>query len=157
MDNNAKDYLIQAQEKFPQKKDRENYNVLFLCLDDADSIQEWYDYFTNIQGFFTPESFVPHNNFDKVDSVVFTNLYYKHNRKKMQSNDAWSFASSFSLFVPNRYAFLQKYEAAMNAYSIIPNYTRDYIKYLKVNDPFIMPLKHFIFDELQNNKKIKLF
>ena len=28
MDNNAKDYLIQAQEKFPQKEDRENYNGL---------------------------------------------------------------------------------------------------------------------------------
>jgi len=149
--------LIQAQEKFPQKEDRENYNILILCLDDADSIQEWYDYFTNIQGFFTPETFVPHNKFDKVDSVVFTNLYYKHNRRKKQSNDSWSFTSSFNLNVHNKYAFLQKYEAATNANAIIPNYTRDYNQYLKVNDPLIMPLKHFIFDELQNKKKIKLF
>lgn len=157
MDLNAKDYLIQSQEKFPKEADRENYNILIFCLDDADSIEDWYGYFTNYQGFFTKQSFIPHSKFDKVDSVVFTNLYYKHNRRKKQSNDSWSFPSSFNLNVPNRYAFLQKYEAATNADAIIPNYTRDYIQYLKVNDPFIMPLKHFIFDELQNKKKIKLF
>lgn len=157
MDNNAKNFLCDAHDKFPEFSGKNCLNILVICLDDLDSIDEWSEYFHYQKGFFKPDSFVPHKEFNRVDLVVFTNLYCKHNRKVTNCDNSWFFEKCFNLASRNMYAQLIKPEATIVANDIITNYTEDFESYIKNNPIPIFQIKHFYHKELKFKLDYSLF
>ena len=160
MDNNLKDFLVLAQSKFPHFNNRSMCNILIVGCDDSDDVQDWYNYLMEHGGFFTKESYVPSENYNKTDILVLTNLYYKHNPKHDKRDElSWKFEEYFILCLPNPNAEIQKCEGIRTFTNAIPNYTKQYNRYEKYNGKNvpIMKLKHFIHKELGENNRIYHF
>ena len=157
MDNTAKTFLCEAQNKFPEISNQKNYNILVICLDDLDSIGDWVDYFYHNQGLFTPESFVPHEKFDKVDLVILTNLYHKHNRRKTELPYAWDFSKSFNLFLFNEFASTPKMNGLKFAHSIVPNFTDECREFYRQDVLPIKKAKRFYYEYLRKKIDFSMF
>ncbi len=127
MDNNLKDFLISAHEKFnPDASDKE-LNILSVSVDDAEDMQLWYYYMFKDQGLFTPVSYHPQSEYDNVDLVMINNLYFKHNKyfqKKLANS--WDFGNSCVLIFPNPNAKQAKNDAINHFLSICPNINQLY-------------------------------
>ena len=72
-DNKLKDYLLSAQNKFKDNNSK-NCNILFLSLSNAELV-DYILYLTNgCSGFLTKNSYVPHEEFNKVQAVIISNF-----------------------------------------------------------------------------------
>lgn len=154
-DNNLKSHLTSAQSKLPKENNYQFCNVLIIGCNDSDDIQNQYHYLYAKNGFFTENPLIEHNEFDLVDIVFFSNLFFKHNSKidKPKLNkESWQFEKSFIVGFRNPYRKDQKLEHLDLIEGIIPNYTKSFMEY-KVGPEFIR-LKHFIHTELGMNRKI---
>lgn len=123
MDNNLKDFLKSANEKFnPSATDKE-LNVLSVSCNDAEDMQLWYYYMYKDRGLFTKDSFCPHSDYDNVDIVLLNNLYFKHNKfsgKKLKNS--WDLGQSFNLIFINPFAKQKKDAAIQKFLTICPNH-----------------------------------
>lgn len=158
MDNNLKDYLLSANEKFPEISTEKHINILFVCCGDPDDMQDFENYLHDIRGFFTRESYVDHNLYSNVDCVVLTNLYYNHSpRFNRMSEVSWDFAKSFNLIYSNPFRRLVKIEGLAQLLSMFPNWTTEYINYFnqiaKKEPILILPMKRFVYEVLAEKRK----
>ena len=163
MDNNLKDYLISAHEKFNPAADENELNVLLVGCDDAHDLQMWFNYLYGPKGLFTSESFSDISKFNLVDAVVLTNQYHKHYHFFDKNiTDAWTLENGFNLIFRNPFALTAKKAAFEHFVKILPNYSielntyqvpgeaPDYVKQtVWVHD--------FIKDFLEGQRSIKLF
>ncbi|QHG68238.1 hypothetical protein C2H86_12760 [Pseudomonas putida] len=103
MDNKLKDYLYDANGKFPDRADDTQYNVLVVGCDDPWDMRQWEGYLTGTQGLFTETPFADASRYDNVDLVVLTNLYHRH--KSVEQKDKltghWEFSNAFCLLYEN--------------------------------------------------------
>jgi len=127
MDNNLKDFLKSADEKFnPNSTDKE-LNILAVSCDDSEDMQLWYYYMFKDAGLFTSESFYPKSNFENVDLVLLNNLYFKHNDYESKNiSNPWEFENTFNLMFKNPNAKQPKEEAIQEFLKICPNYNTQF-------------------------------
>ncbi|EOO12785.1 hypothetical protein [Bacillus cereus] len=137
-DNKLKDYLISAQDKFVESNDS-SINILVISLN-FDKFQSYSNYlFNEWTGFF---SINPINGyilnpieFDKVDTVLFTNLIDNHLNVK-ENKKAWNLNESINMFYVNphskRFANQNSFWKTYNSLlDLIPNNTIDFNKWVK--------------------------
>lgn len=119
-DDKIKSFLLSAHSKFPKHKGSGSLNVLFIALDSPTDIFEWYFYFTNLtSGFFTPQSYITHNQFDKVDLVVISNLIAGHrDYGHLDQFPCWNVENYFSYFLVNPFSLRNKELKKSQAYKI---------------------------------------
>jgi len=154
-DNNFKSHLCSAQSKFPMDNNINHCNLLILACNDSEDIQNHYDYLFATGGFFTPNSFLDHSEFNLVDMVFLTNLFFKHNNDAINpklDNQSWQFEKSFIIGFKNPFRKDIKNEHLNLIEAIIPNYNRGFKEY--ADGPEFMRLRHFIHTELGENRKI---
>lgn len=154
-DNNLKSHLTSAQSKLPKDTNYQFCNVLIVGCNDSDDIQKQYHYLYAKNGFFTENPLIEHSEFDLVDIVFFSNLFFKHNSKidKPKLNkESWQFEKSFIVGFRNPYRKDQKLEHLDLIEGLIPNYTKSFMEYKGA--PEFIRLKHFIHTELGMNRKI---
>ena len=163
MDNNLKDFLESAHNKFNPSPNESEVNILLVGCDDKNDIQNWHNYLFAGQGLFTNDSFADKGKYNNVDLVVFTNLYFKHNKyfdKKVRNS--WTLENSFNLVFSNPFRQLQKQKAIKNFLDFFPHFTWDLHHY---SDPGEAPfdvkdavrISWFIKDNLEDKKGLYLF
>ena len=103
MDCKLKDYLISAQGKFGTKVLPGELNILFVCVDDQMDMTKWISYLNGPRGLFASDSFEPHQSYDNVDLVVFSNLYHRHSNveAKDKISEHWNLGRAFNFAVIN--------------------------------------------------------
>ncbi len=132
MDNNLKQFLIDAHKKFNPKASNNEVNILFVGCGDSTDMQNWVSYLNSWEGLFTENSFENVENYSNVDLVILSNLYYKHNKfYEKNMHNSWSLAkeNTFSLIFCNPKRKLDKKEAIEKFIGIFPNYSRDLFNY----------------------------
>ena len=154
-DNNLKSHLTSTQSKLPRENNNDFCNVLIIGSNNSDDIQNQYDYLYAKNGFFTENPLIEHREFDLVDIIFFSNLFFKHNPKidKPKLNkESWQFEKSFMVGFRNPYRRDQKIEHLNLIEATIPNYTKSFMEYK--GGPGFNRLKHFIHTELGMNREI---
>lgn len=163
MDNNLKTFLELANNKFkPNSLDNEVNILLVGCNDPAD-IQSWIGYLFASEGLFTNESYANVSNYQHVDLVVFTNLYFKHKdffHKNIDSS--WSLEQSLNLYFENPFRNKEKRSGIDNFYYELKNYNSDFNRFkvkgqvpIEVQEAVKTP--HFVIDYLEKERSIYLF
>jgi hypothetical protein len=163
MDNNLKDFLELAHEKFNPTPSETEVNSLVVCCDDARDIQNWHYYLFSHEGLFTKNPFADKTKYSNVDLVVFTNLYFKHRKffdKKLK--DSWSLDKTFNLIFSNPHRRLQKEKAMKHFIDFFRHYTFELGAYevpgsaeKEVKDS--LRITWFVKDHLEKGKGIYLF
>jgi len=163
MDNNLKIFLELAHEKFNPTPVESEVNILLVGCDDENDIQNWHYYLFAEQGLFTGSSFAEIKMYTNVDIVVFTNLYFKHNKyfEKMVRN-SWTLEKSFNLVFSNPFRQLQKEKAIKNFLDFFPHFTWDLCNYTVPGDaPSYVKdsvrISWFVKGNLEKNKGLYLF
>lgn len=141
MDNNLKDFLENMQSKVLCAPENE-VNVLVVCCDDETDIHTWRGYLCGHKGFFTGESNVlSPDKFNRVDYILLTNLFNRHNKFHADNtlSNHWCLSNSFCLLYPNHYSSRNKYLENCSSdiekiSTIFPNLTKEFEEYLKDND-----------------------
>ncbi len=130
MDNNLKDFLISANQKFNPTPNENEVNILVVCCGDANDMQNWHNYMFAQRGLFTKNSFCHQNKYLLVDLVVLSNIYHRHKFfDKVDLSDNWNLASAFNLVFSNRYRKLNKEKSIKFFLNIFPHYTDELEKY----------------------------
>ncbi|GAA4180526.1 hypothetical protein [Sphingobacterium ginsenosidimutans] len=130
MDNNLKEFLELAHEKFNPNPSETEINILLVGCDDVYDIQNWVNYLYAHEGLFTKDSFADRRCYQNVDLVVFTNQYFKHN-KVLEKNVAasWTLDDGFNIVMVNPNRLLKKTEGIRHFLDILPNYNTELGKY----------------------------
>jgi len=163
MDNNLKDFLELAHEKFDPTPKENEINVLLIGCDDERDMQNWFNYLWAEQGLFTEQSFANKDNYKNVDLVVFTNLYFKHNKyfnKELQN--FWSLEKSFNLIFGNPYRHSQKEAGIKHFMGILPNFTTELGQYKVSGDApdYVkgsVKIPWFVRDNLEKKQEVFFF
>lgn len=147
-DNNLKDFLVSAHEKFSNEVYSNIVNVLWVCCDDAMDMTRWAGYLTGLNGLFTSNSFVDRNLYNKVDVIVLSNLYHRHAnyQKKPNLKKHWDVESSFNIIFCNRDRLSNKEMAIKKFYKIVPNFCNEVMDY---DAPDELKLSSFVANELK--------
>lgn len=103
MDNNLKDFLVSAHEKFAPETPDNELNVLVVGCDDAMDMQKWNSYLYGTQGLFTLESYADTTTYDRVDLVLLTNLYHRHKDPALKDklSGHWQLSEAFCVLCQN--------------------------------------------------------
>ncbi|WP_237275780.1 hypothetical protein [Tenacibaculum ovolyticum] len=163
MDNNLKDFLESAHDKFDPTPKENEINILLVGCDDDRDIQNWFNYLWAEQGLFTDQSFADRDKYKNVDLVVFTNLYFKQNKYFDKTvNDCWTLDKSFNLIFGNPYRHLQKEDGIKHFMKLLPNYTEELGKYIVPGDvPEYVKntcrISWFVKDDLEKKQGLYLF
>lgn len=163
MDNNMREFLELAHEKFNPTPNENEVNILLVGCDDERDIQNWYYYLFASEGLFTSESFSSKNKYNNVDLVVFTNLYFKHNKFfNKKTENSWTLQPGFNLVFSNPFRKLLKEKAILNFLNFFPHYTWDLSNYSVPGDvPLYVKdsqrISWFVKDFLEKTKGIYLF
>ncbi|WP_202943689.1 hypothetical protein [Aliivibrio fischeri] len=147
-DNNLKDFLISAHEKFSDEVYCDIVNILWVCCDDPMDMTKWTGYLTGLNGLFTSDSFVDRNLYSKVDVVVLSNLYHRHAKYQTKKNleNYWSVDSSFNIMFCNPGRLSNKEIAIKKFYEIVPNFCKEVMDY---DAPDPLKLSAFVVHELK--------
>lgn len=163
MDNNLKDFLELAHEKFNPTPNEDEVNILLVGCDDAIDIQNWHYYLFADQGLFTKDSFADKTKYNNVDLVVFTNLYFKHNKfYEKRVKNSWTLEHGFNIVFSNPFRKISKEKAIKNFLDFFPHYTWDLFSYTVPGDtPAYVKdsvrISWFVKDNLETNKGLYLF
>jgi hypothetical protein len=132
MDNNLKDFLISANEKFNPNSAETEVNILFVCGGDSNDIQNWHYYLFAPSGLFTSNSFCDKGKYNQVDVVVLTNLYHRHYKyyEKTKLKFNWALDSSFILIFSNPFTSERKEKGIKNFIKIFPHYNDELMRYV---------------------------
>lgn len=163
MDNNLKDFLESANQKFNPDCQENEINILLVGCNDPTDIQCWIGYLFASAGLFTQYSYADVSKYKNVDLVVFTNLYYKHKDFiNKQTDNFWSLSHSFNLYFENPFRTKQKRGGVDNFYSEFKNYNLEFNNFqvqgqapIEVKEA--VKTSHFVIDYLQNEQNIYLF
>jgi hypothetical protein len=142
MDNNLKDFLILAHNKFNPIPDENEVNILVVCCGDANDMQNWHNYMFAPTGLFTKDSFHNQNEYSLVDVVVLTNLYHRHYKfdSKLHLENKWEFEHAFNLAFSNPFRRLNKEKSIKHFLNTFPHYTYELAKHKITlqNEPEVM-------------------
>ena len=142
MDNNLKDFLISAHQKYSPTPNENEVNILVVCCGDANDIQFWHNYMFAPQGLFTPDSYYNPNEFSLVDLVVLSNLYHRHNKyfDKQNLSDNWELSKAFNLVFASPFRKIEKEKSIKHFLKIFPHYTYELAEHRITlqNEPEIM-------------------
>jgi hypothetical protein len=99
MDNKVKDFLIKASKQFYSSENDKHLNVLIVCANGAQHIQDVFGYLYGPRGLLTPSSYWPVNEYENVDLVVISNVYYRHDKSKQKEHlhSHWNLDKSFNV------------------------------------------------------------
>jgi len=163
MDNNLKDFLESAHEKFnPVPRDNE-VNILIVGCDDYMDVQNWMNYLWAPKGLFTENSFSDIAKYSNVDMVVFTNQYFKHSKfYDKRVIDCWSIAKGFNLISSNPHRLKSKQAAMKHFIKLLPNFSKELERYTipgSLPNYIMNPTKviSFIKDNLEKKQNKYLF
>lgn len=156
-DNTMKDFLKSAHEKFSDLRNEDELNVLFVSLNDANTIQDWCNYLYEPQGLFTDQTFEISSNYSRVDVVVITNLLFRHRNPELINGSAWSLDESFNLLFLNPYRQSPKSAAYSFLIENIRNYSEEMKYYKEVNDLNFFKIVSFVKEKLEEKDAIYLF
>ncbi|MBB1485810.1 hypothetical protein [Oceanospirillum sediminis] len=143
MDNKLKDYLKSAQRKLKNSNESDT-NILIVCCDNAIDMMRWFLYLHGSQGLFTENSFVDRIEYNRVDYVLLTNIFHRHNKYFDNTiiTDHWKLSKSFNLLYPNKLSSRNIEHKDCNGdldfvSDLFPNYSRQFVEYLnnKNDDP----------------------
>lgn len=163
MDNNLKSFLTNAHEKFNDSSTESEVNILLICCGDREDMQRWIGYLKGPEGLFTNDSFCDPAEYNNVDLVILTNLYYKHKdffNKNIENS--WNLNKTLNLSIINPYCRLRKPKGIENFDSEMINYNSE-INQFKV--PGLAPeglkdarkVVHFVIDYLEIQEGKYLF
>jgi len=155
-DDKIKDFLISGQSKFPDCNDSKHLNILIIGLDSPMDIVEWYTYFTNkLAGFFNYNSYIKHEDFEKVDMVIISNVVSGHrDLKKIDNFSCWEIGNYFNYFLVNPFSLNKKILNKKNMYKVYQELKKDgTLSGLNQSNKFIMILSK-IYNDFQNMKGI---
>jgi len=166
-DNKLKQFLIDANKKFnPQSNNSENEaNILIIGLDDIKEIMIWINYLENAGngGLFTLNSFCDPKEYESVDFVVFTNLYFKHkNAITDKCQNHWDLKHNFVMMYNNPMTDPKKRDVLEHFLKLCPNYNNEVDEFeVQIDEPDSMnrlfKLKFFVENELERKRGIYLF
>ncbi len=158
-DNTMLDFLQSASQKFSEKDNSDELNILFVALNDVQQIQEWVNFFYFNKGFFTSNSFAadepycfadrknketyvdPH--FKNVHLIVFTNNYYRHKNYDKINGSAWYLRDGFNIVLENPFVSMKdKKETLKEFFNYLPSYSKNIQEY-KVPCTANTPLEAF--------------
>jgi hypothetical protein len=164
MDNNLKDFLELAHEKFNPNCPEDEVNILLVGCNDKSDMQSWFGYLFADEGLFTEDSFADSNKYNNVDIIVLTNLYFKHKDFfKKRVNNSWTLEDTLNFIFYNPLRAREKNAATRNFInSELKNYTMPLQKFEVsgnvpdyVKNAVLVP--HFVIDHLENGQGIYLF
>lgn len=164
MDNNLKDFLESAHEKFNPTCPETEVNILLIGCDDPADMQSWLNYLFANEGLLTDNSFSDSSKYNNVDLVILTNLYFKHKSfERKQLRNSWSLEETLNFVFYNPLRARMKEMAVTNFFTHeIKNYTLDLQKFNvagsapeDVKNAVRVP--HFVIDHLERKEKIHLF
>lgn len=163
MDNNLKDFLISAHEKFNPESDEKEINILLIGCNDKADMQCWVGYLTASAGLFTYNSYCDQTNYNNVDLVVLTNLYYKHKDfYKKNLEKSWNLTETLNLSIINPFSSKNKLDGILNFNTEMINYNTEINQFVVpgnapdgVKEAVRIP--HFVIDYLENNQGKYLF
>lgn len=163
MDNNLKDFLESAHEKFNPLCDENEVNILLIGCNHPADMQSWVGYLTRDGGHFTREPYSDPKKFNNIDIVVLTNLYFKHkdfHTKKIRSS--WSLDETLNLSIVNPNRVKDKKDGILNFSNEFKNYNFEISEFKvsgfapdSVKEAFRIP--NFVIDYLEKNNGIYLF
>jgi hypothetical protein len=163
MDNNLKDFLKSAHEKFNPITDEREVNILVVCCDDANDMQKWHGYLYAPRGLFTEKSFHNVNEYRRVDLVILTNLYHRHYNyfEKQNLSNNWRLDCAFNLVFSNLYRLHNKENAIKKFLGVFPHFTNELESYQVPGDAplFIkdsVRISYFV-KEMVTEKGLNLF
>lgn len=126
-DNKIKDCLLSAQKKFVNNS-ASNCNILFISTTD-DELVHYINYFVNpYSGFFTPNSYVPHSDFDNVKAVILSNSISMNDG---EIKKGWDLSNSLNLIFHNPNCKYQENSILNHLFTFLPNATQKYCQDLK--------------------------
>ncbi|MFF7065587.1 hypothetical protein [Pseudomonas sp. NPDC008258] len=135
MDNNMKEFLVSAHEKFSNSTSDTELNVLIVGCDDAMDMQKWHSYLYGAQGLFTVDSYVDRGAYQKVDMVVLTNLYHRHKdpAAKDKLSGHWRLSEAFCLLCANPES-AKPFETLNEFSGTLRHYTNELNEYMAGDD-----------------------
>jgi hypothetical protein len=153
-DDKLFDFLKSASEKFTKFSNSNDINILILCCDDEDDLNDYYNHLYSSSGFFTTNSYRNPEEFKNVDLILLTNLRGLHNINfQYLTNLGWNFERVFKLLFKNPQC--QKYisEGIDLISKRIPNYNHLFIPFFSMTDNVlatnsVFRLKAFILEEI---------
>lgn len=167
MDNNLKDFLLNAHQKFNPDASEYELNVLLVGCGNLEDLQRWYGYMFAEQGLLTKSSFEPHVSFENVDAIIITDRYYRHkNYLDSKITGAWSFKNGINLIFDNPFHKKEKGEAMQSFLNCFHHYTiefKDYSEMVMKNHPDDYSvfesrlIPHFVPDRLRNDTSLKVY
>lgn len=105
-DLKLKEYLLSAQSKFSDKYSTNHLNILFINIGDLSDQDEWDSYLYGHQGIFQKDSFINHNEFDKVDFIIIGNLQHRHSKfyEKKDLKNHWKLNRAYCILHGNKFS-----------------------------------------------------
>jgi hypothetical protein len=99
MDNKVKDFLVKASKQFYSSDNDKHLNVLIVCANGPQHIQDVFGYLNGPQGLLTHRSYCPVSEYENVDLVVISNVYYRHDNSKQKEHlcSHWNLDTSFNV------------------------------------------------------------
>ncbi|MBR6738007.1 MAG: hypothetical protein IKL82_06620 [Clostridia bacterium] len=126
-DNKVKDTLLSAQSKFNNNNSK-NCNVLYLSTNTNEFVK-YLNYIVNSEsGFFTPNSYVKHSEYNKVMAIVLTNAISLNHKFDKNS---WDVSKAITLILHNPFCETQNFTLLEKLFEIIPNQTHKFCEGLR--------------------------
>jgi len=164
MDNNLKDFLESAHEKFNANCPDNEVNILLVGCNDKSDMQSWLGYLFADEGLFTEDSFADSTKYNNVDMIVLTNLYFKHKDfHKKRVKNSWRLEETLNFVFYNCLRAREKNAATVNFFnSELTNYTVPLQNFKVPGDApeevkNAVRVPHFVIDHLENGQGIYLF
>ena len=121
-DNKIKDCLLSAQKKFVENS-KSICNILYISTID-DELFHYINYFFNPNsGFFTPNSYIPHSDFDNVKAVILSNAISMNHD---EVGKGWDLANSLNLIFSNPFCKYSDTTILDELFCFFPNLTKEY-------------------------------
>ena len=163
MDNNLKDFLISAHNKFNSESNEKEINILLIGCNDKADMQSWVGYLTASAGLFTDDSYSDQKKYNNVDLVVLTNLYYKHKDfYKKNIENSWSLNETLNLSIINPFSSKRKLDGIINFDNEMINYNTEINEFIVPGSApdgvkEVVRIPHFVIDYLETNQEKYLF
>jgi len=132
---NILSYLKEAHMKFPENPINNEINVLFIGSNEK--MDEICGLFYGHEGLFTNQSFTDPNEYNKIDIIVLSNLYYSHkNYCEKEYLRPFELNKLYNVYYVNPKRQLDKKEGIVKFHTLYHNYNAELIEFAKqYNEP----------------------
>lgn len=147
-DNSLKTFFQEAHLKFPDPKES-SLNLLFVGLGKPPEIQKWANYLYESKGLYTDAPFASPETYNKLDVLIFTNLYYRHKYFDTIQGSAWDLSNTLCLIMSSRYRRVDNRDAILEFAKLLQDYSDELRDYRALGDvppevERVVRIPHFI-------------